>query len=185
MSVNGVSPAGGGRLPPVAELMKVSGAETLVFAAWAAPEDLARFVAAAWSKSGAPEAAALPGGAVTVIRGGAYDLEASRRLMRRFVALLPGEPAACAELFGEIGELVHKTRAKSVVYRGAAQVAAFLGRIPRPLTAELMSDREEGEEHVAEAAVSAGGMPAVIEEYRLTARDGAVVRLEARSRLRV
>ncbi|TBR22194.1 response regulator transcription factor [bacterium] len=178
--VNGVPPSGGALPPPVAELMKAVGAETLVFAAWAAPEDLARFCAGAW----APGPAA-PSGAVMVARAGSYDLAASRSLMRRFVAALPGDPGDCAELFGEAGELVHKTRAKAVTYRGASAVRAFLARLPRPVTAELLREREEGEEHVAEVAVSAGGLPAVIEEYRLTARDGALVRLEARSRLRI
>lgn len=181
--VNGIRPVGGGAPPPVAELMKAIEAESLVFAAWAAPEDVSRFVAAAWARQ---QGADVPTeGAVSVVRAGSYDLEASRALMRRFVALLPGDAAPCAELFGEAGELVHRTRAKATSYRGAAAVGAFLARLPRPLTAELLREREEGEEHVAEAAVSAGGMPAVIEEYRLTVRGGAIVRLEARSRLRV
>lgn len=180
--VNGVRPVGGALPPPVADLMKAVGAETLVFAAWAAPQDLVRFAADAWGRRpDAPDA----GGAVGVVRAGAYDLEASSRLMRLFVARLPGEPDACAELFGAAGELVHRTRAKAVVYRGAGEVRAFLARIPRPLAAELLREREEGGEHVAEAAVSAGGLPAVIEEYRLTEKDGAIERLEARSRLRL
>ncbi|TPW17901.1 MAG: hypothetical protein FD126_3554, partial [Elusimicrobia bacterium] len=167
----------------VAELMKSAGAETLVFAAWAAPEDLARFVAGGWSAERGP--AAPEGGAVSVVRAGSYDLDANKRLMRLFLARLPGEAAACADLFGTAGELVHTTRSKSHVYRGAAEVSAFLARIPRPLTAELLREREEGAEHVAEAAVSAAGMPAVIEEYRLIASGESIVRLEARSRLRV
>ena len=181
--VNGVRPEGGGLPPPVAELMKAVGAETLVFAAWAAPEDLARFVSEAWTR--APGGAAPDGGAVSVVRAGSYDLDANKRLMRLFLSRLPGEAAACADLFGPHGELVYKTRAKANVYRGAAEVRAFLARIPRPLTAELLREREEGSEHVAEAAVSAGGMPAVIEEYRLTAQGDSILRLEARSRLRI
>lgn len=179
--VNGVRPAGGTLPPPVAELMKAAGAETLVFAAWAAPEDLARFVAGCWSAGrGSHE-----GAAVSVVRAGSYDLDSSRRLMRLFLSRLPGEAAACADLFGAAGELVHKTRSKANVYRGAVEVRAFLARLPRPLTAEILREREEGPEHVAEVAVSAGGMPAVIEEYRLTAAGDSIVRLEARSRLRV
>jgi DNA-binding response OmpR family regulator len=181
--VNGVRPVGGALPPPVAELMKAVGAEALVFAAWTAPSDLARFAADAWDpgrRTGVPG----EGGAVGVVRAGNYDLESSRRLMRLFVARLPGEPDACAELFGAAGELVHRTRAKAVVYRGAGEVRAFLARLPRPLTAELLREREEGGEHVAEAAVSAGGLPAVIEEYRLTEKRGVIERLEARSRLR-
>lgn len=178
--LNGVRPVGGGLPAPVAELMKAAGAETLVFAAWSAPEDLARFAADPGSPGG-PRG----GGAVGVVRAGSYDLDESRNLMRLFVARLPGEPAACAELFGPTGELVHRTRAKTSVYRGAGEAKAFLSRLPRPLTAELLKEREEGEEHVGEVAVSAGGLPAVIEEYRLKSASGRIVRLEARSRLRV
>lgn len=181
--VNGVRPAGGTLPPPVAELMKAAGAETLVFAAWAAPEDLARFVGGLWSAG--RDAAASGGGAVSVVRAGSYDLDLNKRLMRLFLSRLPGEAAACADLFGSAGELVHSTRAKANVYRGSVEVKAFLARLPRPLTAELLREREEGPEHVAEVAVSAGGMPAVIEEYRLTAAGESIVRLEARSRLRV